>query len=203
MSEDTTANKTTGAGAPESKPGMQNPRGRFDGRGGRMGGRGGKRDGKGGGRGRGGRRDDKPRDDFESRIIDLARVTRVMAGGKRMRFRACVVVGDKKGQIGVGIMKGADVQFAVAKATEKAKRHLVRVKLENGTIPHRIEQKYASATVLLKPAKQGTGIIAGGPVRVMMELAGVPNIVSKMKGSGNKINNVMAVLEALQNLKSR
>jgi small subunit ribosomal protein S5 len=126
-----------------------------------------------------------------------------MAGGKRMRFRACVVVGDKKGQIGVGIMKGADVQFAVAKATEKAKRHLLRVKLENGTIPHRIEQKYASALVLLKPAKQGTGIIAGGPVRVMMELAGIPNIVSKMKGSGNKINNVMAVMEALNSLKPR
>lgn len=168
----------------------------------RAGGRGGKRDGKGGGRGRG-RRDDKPRDDFEARIIDLARVTRVMAGGKRMRFRACVVVGDKKGQVGVGIMKGADVQFAVAKATEKAKKHLLRVKLEKGTIPHRIEQKYASAVVLLKPAKAGTGIIAGGPVRVMMELAGVPNIVSKMKGSSNKINNVMAVMEALGNLKSR
>lgn len=174
-------------------------------RSGGMRGRGGRRDGRGGGggRGRGGRRDDKPRDGFESRIIDLARVTRVMAGGKRMRFRACVVVGDKKGQIGAAVMKGADVQFAVAKATEKAKRKVIRVKLENGTIPHRVEQKYASALVLLKPAKQGTGIIAGGPVRVMMELAGIPNIVSKMKGSGNKINNVMAVIEALSSLKSR
>lgn len=165
------------------------------------GGRSGKggRDGGRGGRSRG--RDDKPRDDYESRIIDLARVTRVMAGGKRMRFRACVVVGDKKGQLGVGVMKGADVQFAVAKATEKAKRHLIRVKLTNGTIPHRVEYKFGSAIVLLKPAKPGTGIIAGGPVRVMMELGGIGNIVSKMKGSGNKINNVRAVLEALKSLK--
>jgi small subunit ribosomal protein S5 len=197
---ETTAQQPTTAGAPAPRGNnARRPGGRGDFRGNN---RGGKRDGKGGGRGRG-RRDDKPRDDFEARIIDLARVTRVMAGGKRMRFRACVVVGDKKGQLGVGIMKGADVQFAVAKATEKAKRHLIRVKLYEGTIPHRIEQKYASAVVLLKPAKQGTGVIAGGPVRVMMELAGIPNIVSKMKGSGNKINNVMAVMEALQNLKSR
>lgn len=200
MAETTAQQPTTAAPAAGAPRGNQRRQGSRDFRGG--GGRGGRRDGKGGGRGRG-RRDDKPRDDFESRIIDLARVTRVMAGGKRMRFRACVVVGDKKGQIGVGVMKGADVQFAVAKATEKAKRHLIRVTLHNGTIPHRVEHKYASAVVLLKPAKQGTGIIAGGPVRVMMELAGVPNIVSKMKGSGNKINNVMAVLEALQTLKSR
>lgn len=208
MAEETTSVQQT-SGVPESSAAQSESqrlagreRNRFGGRGGARGGRGMGRGGQGG-RSRGGRRDDKPRDDFESRIIDLARVTRVMAGGKRMRFRACVVVGDKKGQIGVGVMKGADVQFAVAKATEKAKRHLIRVKLENSTIPHRVEQKYASAVVLLKPAKQGTGIIAGGPVRVMMELAGVPNIVSKMKGSGNKINNVMAVMEALKSVKAR
>lgn len=166
----------------------------------RQGGRGGRGDRRGG---KGGKREDRPNDGIDSRIIDLARVTRVMAGGKRMRFRACVVVGDKKGRIGMAVMKGADVQFAVAKATEKAKRHMITVPMHNGTIPHRVQVKFGSAVVLLKPGKPGTGIIAGGPVRVMMELSGVSNIVSKMMGSGNKINNVSAVMEAFQLLKAR
>lgn len=154
-------------------------------------------------RGGRGKRDDRPSDGIDARIIDLARVTRVMAGGKRMRFRACVVVGDKKGRIGMAVMKGADVQFAVAKATEKAKHHMISVPTINGTIPHRVQVKFGSAIVLLKSAKPGTGIIAGGPVRVMMELAGVTNVVSKIMGSSNKINNVSAVMEAFQLLKVR
>ncbi len=171
-----------------------------DRRGGRsQGGRGGRGDRRGGK----GKREDRPSDGIDARIIDLARVTRVMAGGKRMRFRACVVVGDKKGRIGMAVMKGADVQFAVAKATEKAKRHMITVPTVNGTIPHRVQVKFGSAVVLLKSAKPGTGVIAGGPVRVMMELAGISNIVSKMMGSGNKINNVSAVMEAFQLLKAR
>lgn len=154
------------------------------------------------GRGRGRGRDDRPRDEFESTIIDLARVTRVMAGGKRMNFRACVIVGDKKGRIGMGVMKGADVQLAVAKATEQAKKHLIRVPIVRDSIPHTVEQKYKGARVMLKPAKQGTGIIAGGPTRIMMDLVGIKNIVAKMKGSGNKISNVRAVLEAFASMRT-
>lgn len=175
----------------------------FGGGGGRQGGQGGGRGGRGGGRGRGRGRDDKPKDEFDSVIIDLARVTRVMAGGKRMSFRACVVVGDKKGRIGMGVMKGADVQLAVAKATEQAKKRAFSVRLFQETIPHTVETKYKGARVFMKPAKPGTGIIAGGPTRVIMDLVGVKNIVAKMKGSGNKISNVRAVLEALESLQTR
>ena len=110
------------------------------------------------------RREDQPKDEFESVILDLARVTRVMAGGKRMSFRACVVIGDKKGRIGMGVKKGSDVQLAVQKATDYAKKHVVHVKLVNGTIPHAVQKKYKSAMVLLKPAKAGKGVIAGGPL---------------------------------------
>lgn len=156
------------------------------------------------GKGRGRRRDDKPQDEFESLIVDLARVTRVMAGGKRMRFRACVVVGDKKGRIAMAVKKGADVQTAVQKATDYAKKHLITVPVVDGTIPHTVVQKYKGAKVLLKPAKAGTGIIAGGPVRVVMDLAGVHNIVAKMQGnSKNKVNNVAAVVEALGSLRTK
>lgn len=144
---------------------------------------------------------DRPDDDFEQRIVELSRVTRVMAGGKRMRFRALVVVGNRRGMVGIGLAKGADVSLAVSKAAVQARRHLINVPLKNNTIPHEITVKYKSAKVLLKPASPGTGIIAGGPVRVVLELAGVPNVVSKILGSANKINNVRAVLRAFEQLK--
>lgn len=164
-----------------------------------QGGRGGDRGGKGRGKGKGrGRRE--PEDGFDSKIIDLARVTRVMAGGKRMSFRACVLVGDKKGNIGMGVKKGADVQLAVSKATAYAKKHLINISTVEGTIPHKVEFKFKGAHVLLKPAKAGTGIIAGGPVRIVMELAGIHNIVAKIKGSSNKVNNLSAVIKALETL---
>lgn len=163
------------------------------------------RGGGGGGRGRGGRGGRGGRDqrdsEFDSALMDLARVTRVMRGGKRMRFRACIVVGDRKGRVGFAVMKGNDVQAAIAKATTKAKKHLVRVPIENGTIPHEILQKSSSARVLLRPAPKGHGIIAGGAVRSVLELAGVQNVVSKMLGSNNKVNNVRATIEALASLK--
>ncbi|MDP3970419.1 MAG: 30S ribosomal protein S5 [bacterium] len=146
---------------------------------------------------------DRPKDEFEQRIVDLARVTRVMAGGKRMRFRACVVVGDKKGKVGAAISKGHDVAGAVNKAVKKAKKNLITVPLVNGTIPHEVNLKYSSAQILLKPARKGRGLIAGGAVRSVLELAGVPNIVAKMKGSRNKINNVGAVMEALKSLRTK
>lgn len=141
--------------------------------------------------------------EFTQEILDLARVTRVTAGGKRMRFRACILVGDKKGRVGYGVAKGADVSLAVKKAERQAKKRLLTVPLFNETIPHRVKAKFGAAEVLLKPAPRGSGIIAGGVVRVVLTLAGVPNAVSKMLGSQNKINNVKATFEALKQLKSR
>lgn len=154
-------------------------------------------------RGGGRRREDKERkgDEFEQRIIDLARVTRVMAGGKRMRFRACVAVGNKKGRIAVGLAKGADVTLAVNKAVNKAKKNFIEVPLSNGTIPHEIYHKEGAAKILLKPAKRGRGVIAGGAVRIILELAGVQNVSSKILGTNNKVNNVKCVIEALKHLK--
>lgn len=166
-------------------------------------GRGGPGGGRGGFGGRGGRgpRRDRVEDEFDQRVVELARVTRVMAGGKRMRFRALVVLGNKKGRVGVGLAKGADVSLAVEKAATKARKSLVQVPLKNGTFPHEITVKYKSARVMLKPARVGTGIIAGGPVRVVLEMAGVPNVVSKTLGSPNKINNIRAVFKAFSLMK--
>lgn len=142
--------------------------------------------------------------EFEQRIIDLARVTRVMAGGKRLRFRACVALGDKNGRVGWAVAKGADVTIAVNKAVNKAKKRLIKIKLVQGTIPHQIEVKFKAARVLLKPAKEGTGIIAGGAVRNVLELAGIPNIYGKILGrTNNKINNIAATFKALESLKYR
>src|SRR3989344_971698 len=144
---------------------------------------------------------DKSAPELDQQIVDLARVTRVMAGGKRMRFRACVVIGDKKGQVGVGLAKGRDVALAVEKAVAKAEKNLTKVNLVNGTIPHEIYVKVGSAKVLLKPAPAGTGIIAGGASRLVLELAGVKNVVSKIMGTNNKISNVDATIKALSSLK--
>lgn len=149
-----------------------------------------------------GNRSERPKDDFEQRIIDLARVTRVMAGGKRMRFRACVAVGDHKGKVGVGLAKGQDVSAAVNKAVRQARKNLMTVPIVNNTIPHVVRCKYASAEVLMRPARQGRGLIAGGAVRSVLELAGVANVVTKMIGSRNKVNNVAAVMKALQSLRT-
>ncbi len=143
------------------------------------------------------------KDEFDQKIIDLARVTRVMAGGKRMRFRAAVAIGDHKGRVSFAVAKGADVTVAVNKAVVKAKKELFTVKLVNGTIPHNLIAKYCAAQVLLKPAPAGRGLIAGGPVRTILELAGVKNVVTKMQGSKNKISNVRAVLEGLKRLQNK
>jgi small subunit ribosomal protein S5 len=153
----------------------------------------------------GGRRQPREREksEFDQKTIDLARVTRVVAGGKRMRFRACVVVGDRKGRVGVGVAKGADVQMAVEKASTAAKRRLVHVVLHGGTIPHAINLKLGAARVLLKPAPAGSGVIAGGAARAVLDLTGIHDVVSKMLGSKNKINNVRAVILALSLLKPR
>lgn len=138
--------------------------------------------------------------EFEQRILDLARVTRVTKGGKRMRFRAFVLVGDKKGKIGWGLAKGADVSIAVNKAVRKAKKRLITVPMVRGTIPKEVKEKFCAARILIKPAPEGTGIKAGGAIRAVFELAGVPNVVGKILGSNNKINNARAVFEAIAKL---
>jgi len=163
---------------------------------------GGRRDGGAAGRGRGrGGRDDRPKDEFEQRILEVARVTRVMAGGKRMNFRACVAIGDKKGNVGVGLGKGADVTMAVNKAVSRAKKTMVNVPLVKETIPHAVWQKMGAAYIMLKPAKAGRGVISGGVTRVILELAGVKNVTTKALGSNNKVNNARCTIEALRSLR--
>lgn len=161
--------------------------------------------GRGTGHGPGGQRgqgsDIPTESDYEEKNIEVARVTRVTKGGKRMRFRALSVIGNRKGRVGYGLAKGLDVAGATGKATTKARKALLTVPLTNDTIPHEVFAKYAAARVLLKPAPKGTGIKAGGAVRVVLELAGIPNVVSKILGSGNKINNVKAAVLALRKLK--
>jgi small subunit ribosomal protein S5 len=144
----------------------------------------------------------KREEEFEQRVLDVARVTRVMAGGKRMKFRVCLAIGDRKGRVGIGIAKGADVTIAVGKAFAKAKKAVITVPLANGTIYHPLEVKYKAARILLKPAKRGTGVKAGGAVRILCELAGIENITSKILGSNNKINNAKATLLAFQGFKA-
>ncbi len=151
--------------------------------------------------GRGRRPTPREKDEFDQVMIDLARVTRVMAGGKRMRFRACMIIGDRKGKIGWAVAKGADVSIAINKAVNKAKKHLITVKTVDGTIPHPIKVKFKAARVLIKPAKKGSGIKAGGAVRSVLALSGIQDVSAKILGSNNKINNVQAVFKALANLK--
>lgn len=141
--------------------------------------------------------------DYDTRVVEIRRVTRVVAGGKRMRFRALVVTGDRNGKVGIGLKKGSDVAEAVAKATAESRKTMIAVPVLEGTIPHVIQTKYNAAKVLLKPARAGTGIIAGGPVRAVVTLAGIRNISSKMLGSTNKVSNVRATFEALKQLKNQ
>ena len=144
---------------------------------------------------------DRERNEFDQKVVEVKRVTRVVAGGKRMRFRACVIIGDRKGRVGYGLAKGLDVQQSVQKAATQAKKRLVTVTLQNGTIPHAVHMKFAAAKIVIKPAPIGTGIKAGGAVRVVFELAGIPNAVAKILGSNNKINNTKATINALKRLK--
>ncbi|MCX6795708.1 MAG: 30S ribosomal protein S5 [Candidatus Falkowbacteria bacterium] len=146
---------------------------------------------------------EKPRDEFEQRILDVARVTRVMAGGKRMNFRTCVAIGDRKGKIGVGVGKGADVTMAVNKAVNRAKRDMITVTMVNETIPHEVLGHIGASRIIFKPAKKGKGIIAGGVARVILELAGVNNVTSKTLGGNNKLNNARCTIKALSALRTK
>ncbi|HQA95805.1 MAG TPA: 30S ribosomal protein S5 [Candidatus Colwellbacteria bacterium] len=143
------------------------------------------------------------RDEFEDQVLDLRRVTRVVAGGKRFRFRATVVVGDGKGSVGLGVAKGLDVQQAVQKARTAAKKNLFRVKIQGGTIPHEVKAKASAAEVLLKPAKPGHGLLAGGAVRTVLLLSGIKDISAKSLGSTkNKLTTAMATIAALKKIKT-
>lgn len=145
------------------------------------------------------RREEKK--EFDQKIIDLARVTRVMAGGKRMSFRACVVIGDYKGKVAVGLAKGPDVTIAISKAVMQAKKDIINVPItKENSISHEIYQKNGAAKILFRPAKVGHGVIAGGVVRVILEFAGIKNITSKILGTSNKVNNAKCTIEALRSL---
>ncbi len=146
---------------------------------------------------------DKQAREFDQKVVEIKRVTRVVAGGKRMRFRALVVIGDHKGKVGIGLKKGMDVTESVNKAVNAAKKSMITVPIVNETIPHEVKIKYKSSKLLMMPARPGTGVIAGGAVRSVLDLAGVKNVISKMIGSNNKTNNVRAAFEAFKTLRSK
>ncbi len=140
----------------------------------------------------------KERSEYEQKVIDIARVTRVVKGGKRFSFRTTMVIGNKKGKVGVGIAKGADMKISTEKSYASAKKNLVDIAIKGNTIPYPINYKLGGAKILLKPASKGTGIVAGGAVRAVMSLVGVSDVSGKMLGSSSKISNARATIEALK-----
>ncbi|MFA7169589.1 MAG: 30S ribosomal protein S5 [Candidatus Paceibacterota bacterium] len=140
----------------------------------------------------------REKSEFDQKVIDIARVTRVVKGGKRFSFRTTVVIGDKKGRVGVGVAKGPDMKVSTEKSFAQAKKNLVKVNLKGTTIPYQVEQKVGSAKVLLKPAVKGRGVVAGGAVRAVMSLVGISDITGKMLGSKNKLSNARATIKALE-----
>ena len=143
---------------------------------------------------------EKPKGEYDEEVIAIDRVTRVVKGGRRLRFRVTVVIGNKKGKVGLGIGKSNEVTGAIQKAISKAKKNIVVAALINDTIPHEIQVKFKTSKILMKPASPGTGIIAGGSVRKVLELVGVKNILSKQLGASNRITNAKAAIMALQEL---
>jgi small subunit ribosomal protein S5 len=142
------------------------------------------------------------KDEFESKLLDLARVTHVRAGGKKLSFRAVMVSGNREGKVGVGVATGLDVAQAIEKATRLSKKNLIEVPITQETIPHEVYAKFGPAEILLKPQRKGRGLVAGGVVRVICTLSGIKNISSKVLGrTGNKLNNALATIEALKKLK--
>lgn len=138
--------------------------------------------------------------EFDEEVIEIARIARTVKGGRRIRFRASVVIGNRNGKVGIGIDKANEVLVAVNKAKAKARKNLITIPIVNETIPFPIDYKYGGAKVRLLPASLGTGVIAGGSVRVVVELAGIKNLLSKIMGSASKINNIRATYFALNRL---
>ena len=148
------------------------------------------------------RRRQKENRGYDMKTISVRRVAKVNKGGKRLRFSAMVVVGDKKGKVGIGLGRGADPRSAIGKGEKKAVKTMQSIHLVGDTIPHEIEQKFGAARVLLRPAKHGTGVIAGSSVRTVLELAGIENVYGKLLGSNNPIANTYCAYEALLNLRN-
>lgn len=145
---------------------------------------------------------EKVRDGFEERVVQVRRVTKVVKGGKQLHFRAIVVVGDKQGQVGVGVGKAKEVIGAVQKSAVNARRNIIAIPMTKYlTFPHRSEGDYGAAKVMLRPAAPGTGVIAGGAVRIVLEMAGVENALGKQLGSKNALNNARATVVAVQKMK--
>lgn len=142
---------------------------------------------------------EKPKSEFESHVIQTKRVTKVVKSGKRMRFSAAVVVGNKKGKVGFAVSKGLDPRSAIEKATRKATQNAFKINLDKGTIPFGIEQKFKSANIFLKPAQPGTGLIVSNAIRPILELAGVSDIYTKIYGTTNKLTNAYCIVEGLKN----
>ena len=186
-------NRGGAPGGPGGPPGQ-------GGRGGGPGGQGGRgRDNRGGGRGGRGQRDSE----FQDRVVEIRRVAKVVKGGRRFNFSALVVVGDGKGRVGAGLGKANTVPAAIQKGQERAKRNMFQVPMRNTTIPHEVIGKFESSDVLLKPASEGTGVIAGGGVRAVLELAGIKDVLTKALGSTTSVNLVQATVEGLQRLRTK
>jgi len=154
-------------------------------------------------KGKFGQRGRKEKSEFDQKVIDIARVTRVVKGGKRFSFRTTVVIGDKKGRVGVGVAKGPDMKVSTEKAVAQAKKGLVKIDFKGTTIAYPVEQKVGSARVLLRPALKGRGIVAGGAVRAVVGLVGISDITAKMLGAKNKLSNARATIKALETFSAK
>ncbi len=146
-------------------------------------------------------RNKKP--EFDQKLLDLARVVRVVKGGRRFSFRATMIIGNRKGKVGLGVAQGTDVSGAINKSVEAARKNMIIVKRLDSTISYRVDKRFCGAQIMIKPAKEGKGIVAGGAMRLIFELAGVKNITAKSLGSSNKINIAKATLKALSQLEGK